>query len=120
MGLGEKYPKGRKTFVDHVRAVRIGRGMLQREVAEVVGVRRGTINTWDCNRGEPRASDVPRIVAFLGDDPFPKAETQEERRREWRLRNGLSARVAARLIGVGEAAWAARERGHESWQGLPR
>ncbi len=111
VGLGEKYPGERKTLGDHIRAVRLERGLRQREVAEQIGVRRGTINKWECKRGEPRTRDVPRIIEFLGYDPFPDPQRFEELMRIWRMRNGLSARAAARLIGVGEATWAAWERG---------
>jgi len=111
VGLGEKYPEERKTLGDHIRATRLERGVLQREVAELIVVRRGTTNKWECNRGEPRAMDVPRILEFLGYDPLPEPACMEERMRVWRLRGGLSARAAARLIGVGEATWAAWERG---------
>ena len=109
--LGEKYPEERKTLGDHVRAVRLERGMLQREVADVIGVRRGTINKWECNRGDPRAVDAPAISEFLGDDPFPSSQSLVAQLKRWRLGAGLSARAAARHIGVGEATWAAWERG---------
>jgi len=91
--------------------VRTERGLLQKEVAQEIGVLRGTINKWERNRGEPRAADVPRILTFLGYDPLPEAESLEQQMGTWRLRNGLSARAAARKIGVGQATWAAWERG---------
>jgi len=111
VSLGEKYPAQLETLGDHIRAARLERGMLQRDVAELIGVRRGTINKWERNRGEQCARDVPQILDFLGYDPFPEPQRIEERMRLWRLRNGLSARAAARRIGAGEATWAAWERG---------
>ena len=109
-GFGERDPKERKTLGDHMRAVRLERGLLQREVAELIGVRRGTINKWECNRGEPPAVNVPRILEFLSYDPFPEPQTIEDGMSVCRRRKGLSARAAARQIGVGEATWAAWER----------
>ena len=50
VGLGEKYPEERRTLGDHIRAARLERGLLQREVAEAIGVRCGTVNKWECNR----------------------------------------------------------------------
>ncbi len=85
--------------------------MFQKEVAPEIGVRRGTINKWECNRGEPPAVNVPWILEFLGYDPLPEPRTFEERLRIWRLRNGLSAHAASELLGVGTATWAAWERG---------
>jgi transcriptional regulator with XRE-family HTH domain len=111
VGLGEKYPAERKTLGDHIRAARLERDLLQREVAESIGVRRGTINKWECNRGEPRAADFPGILDFLGYDPFPSPRCLMKEMRSWRLHNGLSARAAARSLEVGEATWAAWERG---------
>jgi transcriptional regulator with XRE-family HTH domain len=63
---GAGYPKEEKTLGDRIRVSRLDRGMSQREVAEVIGVKRGTINKWECNRGEPRACDMPAILKFLG------------------------------------------------------
>ena len=96
---------------DHVRAVRLERGLLQVEVAQEIGVERGTINKWECNRGEPTAPDIPRIIRFLGYDPLPEAETLQDRMKAWRQRAGLSATAAAKRLGVGKATWAAWERG---------
>lgn len=108
---GGGYPEEPKTLGDRIRVSRLDRGLLQREVAEVIGVKRGTINKWECNRGEPRACDVPRILGFLGYDPSPKAKSFPELMKKWRLENGLSARAASSLLGVGSATWAGWERG---------
>lgn len=62
---GGGYPVESKTLGDRIKVSRLDRGLLQREVAEVIGVKRGTINKWECNRGKPRACDVPAILKFL-------------------------------------------------------
>ena len=105
------YPGEVRTLGDHVRAARLERGLKQWEVASLLGLKRRTINKWECNRGTPCARDVPVIVRFLNFDPFPQPHTFEEKMWYWRMHNGLSAHAASRLLGVGSATWAAWERG---------
>jgi transcriptional regulator with XRE-family HTH domain len=67
-----KYPKIIKSLGDHIRARRLELGMLQREVAEVLGVDTMTITNWERNRCNPSARMLPRILRFLGYSPFTK------------------------------------------------
>jgi len=109
--LGERCPEKLETLGDHLRATRLARRLKQREVADKIGVKRGTVNKWERNAGTPRAQDVPGILEFLGYDPLPEPGCFSERMKDWRLRNGFSARAAARHLGLGEATWAGWERG---------
>jgi transcriptional regulator with XRE-family HTH domain len=57
---------------DHIRASRLELGMLQREVAEILGMDTTTITNWERNRCNPSARMLPRILRFLGYSPFTK------------------------------------------------
>ena len=108
------YPAEINTLGDHVRAARLNRGLKQWQVADMLGLKRRTINKWERNRGMPCARDVPKIIGFLGYDPFPRPRTVEEKMRHWRVHSGLSAHAASRLLGVGSSTWAAWERGSQT------
>jgi transcriptional regulator with XRE-family HTH domain len=57
---------------DHIRAKRLELGMLQREVAAVLGVATMTITNWEKNRCSPSARMLPKVLFFLGNSRFPK------------------------------------------------
>jgi DNA-binding XRE family transcriptional regulator len=59
-----------RTYGDHVRAKRLDSGLLQRQVADIIGVDETTIYNWENNRVEPAAQLVPRIIQFLGYSPL--------------------------------------------------
>jgi transcriptional regulator with XRE-family HTH domain len=56
---------------DHIRARRLELGMLQREVAEALGVDTMTITNWERNQYRPSPRMLPRLFRFLGDSPSP-------------------------------------------------
>jgi DNA-binding transcriptional regulator YiaG len=111
VGFGEKYPKELNTLGDHIRAMRLERGMLQREVADMIGVCKGTIIHWENNKGGSCAPDVPAIIKFLGYDPFPDPGGLINEMKQWRVRSGLSTTEAAGLLGMEGATWAYWEQG---------
>jgi transcriptional regulator with XRE-family HTH domain len=59
------YPKELKTLGDHIRKRRLDLGLLQREVAERVGVDETTILNWEKGRTEPAKRMRSRILIFL-------------------------------------------------------
>ena len=61
------YPKELNTLGDHLRKRRLDLGLLQREVAERVGVDETTILNWEKNRTRPSAKISARITSFLRD-----------------------------------------------------
>ena len=63
------YPAQLTTLGDHLRKRRLDLGLLQREVAEEIGVTESTIWNWEANRCSPQLRFVPEVVAFLGYDP---------------------------------------------------
>jgi DNA-binding XRE family transcriptional regulator len=71
----EAYPTSLDTLGDHLRKRRLNLGMLQRQVAEVLGVDTTTITNWEKNRCSPSARMLPRIWRFLGFSRLPREPT---------------------------------------------
>ena len=58
-----------------MRKVRLDRGLLQSDVAEILGTRKETVNAWEVGRNEPNVSQVKSIIEFLGYLPFSMEST---------------------------------------------
>jgi transcriptional regulator with XRE-family HTH domain len=75
-------------------------GITQKEAARLMGADQWTVINWEKGRTEPAARYVPRIVRFLGHDPFPRGTTLAQRLRAARRARGLSHRALARELGI--------------------
>jgi transcriptional regulator with XRE-family HTH domain len=64
------YPGQKVTIGDHIRKARLDRGLLQKQVADILGVGTCSIYNWENNRGEPELRYIPNIIKFLGYIPF--------------------------------------------------
>jgi len=64
--LPKGYPRALCTIGDHLRKRRLDLGLLQREVAERLGVNEATVTNWELNRTSPALWFLPAIVRFLG------------------------------------------------------
>ena len=51
-------------------------------------------------RTKPAASDLSRIIKFLGYSPFPEPVSVTDQLLDYRRRHGLGQRALARLLGV--------------------
>ena len=69
--LSRSYPQVIATIGDHLRKRRLDLGLLQREVAEQLGVDKSTVTNWELNRTTPTLRFSPRIIGLLGFDPRP-------------------------------------------------
>jgi len=63
------YPTNPETIGDHIRKRRIELGLLQREVAEIIGVTESSVWNWE-HGVEPEQHYNPKIIKFLGYIPF--------------------------------------------------
>jgi transcriptional regulator with XRE-family HTH domain len=60
-----------------------------------------TIYLWERNKVRPSLAQIPKIIEFLGNDPFEKkAENLGERIQEYRRVHGLSQKKLAEQLGV--------------------
>ena len=107
------YPIELITIGVHLRARRFDLGLLQREVADQIGVTKCTIQYWETNRVTPALRFRPRITKFLGYDPnantFPGSLS--ERLKAHRTKLGLSRKKLAALLGIDQSNLAGWERG---------
>ena len=101
--LPEVYPKVLKTLGNHLRKRRLDLGLLQKEVAERLGVTTDTITNWELNRCEPGIRCYPAIIEFLGYVPFSLGETFPDRLKAYRMVKGLTQRQLAQELGVDPA-----------------
>jgi DNA-binding XRE family transcriptional regulator len=75
-------------------------------VAKELGINQWTLIGWE--KGTKQISQpslFPRVIAWLGYDPFPKPETEGVELRQARLRRGMTARQAADQAGVDQGTW---------------
>jgi len=113
--LSDKYPKELKSLGDHIRKRRLDLGLFQKQVADRIGVDESTVFNWESNETSPQIHHIPRVVQFLGYDPFPTPETHADKLRKIRRRLGLNQRAMAERLGVDPTTLGRWERG----EGLP-
>ena len=99
-------------------------GLRQSDVARTIGVWTSTVNYWENNHFNPEVQYVPKIVAFLGYDPFgPPPVAFPQHVKATRIAAGLSRRELATRLGVHPGTVAEWERGEarpirELWKRL--
>jgi transcriptional regulator with XRE-family HTH domain len=109
--LSKQYPKEINSLGDHLRKRRLDLGLLQREVAERIGVTEATIWKWERQRNQPEIRSIARIIEFLGYDPIPEPESLPEKIKTYRLRMGLSQKRLSIKLGIDPTTIAGWETG---------
>jgi transcriptional regulator with XRE-family HTH domain len=59
------------TIGDHIKKIRLDRGLRQRDVAKIIGVDPFTILNWETGATNTKFRYLPAINRFLGDNPCP-------------------------------------------------
>ncbi len=99
--LPRTYPKELKTVGDHIRKKRLELKLLQKEVAQILGVTKDTFTYWEVGRFSPRLQYIPKVVEFIGYVPYGKEpETLGERIVNCRRLAGMIQKELARQLGV--------------------
>ncbi len=109
--LSAQYPKEISTLGDHIRKRRLDLGLLQRQVAEKIGVDALTLGNWERQRTKPEIRFIARIIEFLGYDPFPEPESFPEKLKTYRMKLGLSQKKLAIKLGIDPATLGGWEKG---------
>lgn len=95
-----------QTIGEHLKRERQLRKMFQRDVARELGINQWTLIGWEKDTKQiSQPSFFPRVIAWLGYDPFPIPKTEGEELRQARLRRGLTTRQAAKGAGVDQGTW---------------
>ena len=111
----EKYPDVCRTWGDWIRAQRISLKLTKRQVALRLNVSDLTIYLWEKNRVKPSLAQIPKIIEFLGRDPFEKrTDSLGDKLREYRRVHGLTQEKMAGQLGVDPSTLAAWERGENN------
>lgn len=66
----DNYPCELNTIGDHLRKVRMDRGLYQTDVAKIIGCQPDSIVNWEKNKTTPQVSIMKSIIEFLGYIPF--------------------------------------------------
>lgn len=85
---------------DHIKRVRLERGLRQVDVARILNVNPWTLCNWENGYTEPVVERYPAIMAFLGYCPYQRGDTLAKQIFLHRIHRGLSHRELARLIAV--------------------
>src|ERR1700674_1561043 len=96
------YPKALKTLGDHIRKRRLDLGLVQKDVAEQLGVDTASMGNWESNGSQPMVHCLPGIIAFLGYNPLPKADDLISKFKRVRCTLGLSQDQLAQKLGIDE------------------
>jgi transcriptional regulator with XRE-family HTH domain len=110
----EKCPDFLRTWRDYIKTRRLDLKLTKRQLSLKLNVSDVTIYLWEKNRVKPSLAQIPKIIQFLGCDPFEKkTENLGERIREYRRVHGLTQKKLAEQLGVDQttlAGWERRER----------
>lgn len=75
--------------------------LLQKDVAQAIGVVEDSITYWENGRSEPQIQFMPYIIAFLGYMPIEvDTSTLGGKIKEYRIKQGLSYKKLGKLLGV--------------------
>jgi len=105
------FPKRPKTWGDHLKRRRHELGLTQKEVTRRLEVGPMTLGRWENNKTTPQVQYIPRIIEFLGYDPFGEPQSFGEAIAARRRALGLSRKRLARQLGMTEDTIAGLEYG---------
>jgi len=94
------YPSDLRTLGDHLRRKRLDLGLLQRELAQQLGIAEASIWQWENNRTKPKIHLIPGIYDFLGYAPYEVPAQFADWLRQVRMGLGLSRRKLAAKLGM--------------------
>lgn len=90
-----------QTIGEHLRKKRLEQGLLQEDVAKLIGVTTDCITNWENNRGIPQVQFMPAIVKFIGFVPLEIDDgTLCGQILLYRNMHGLSHKKLGKIIGV--------------------
>ena len=100
--INPAYPAELNTLGDHLRKVRLDRGLSQPDVARILKVTTDMVTCWELNRNQPTAKFAKAIIDFIGYFPF-QSTSMGEQLYYARLITGKTQKQVADLIGCDES-----------------
>ena len=94
------YPAAPQTLGEHVRKRRMDLGLSQQQLADRLGVNRGSVENWEYDNTVPHLRVLPKVIDFLGFDPRTPGVTIGERLKHKREQLGLRCEEIAEVFGV--------------------
>jgi transcriptional regulator with XRE-family HTH domain len=86
--------------------------LTKRQLSLKLNVSDITIYLWERNKARPSLAQIPKIIEFLGRDPFEKeTENLGAKIQDYRRVHGLSQKKLAEQLGVDQTTLAGWERG---------
>ena len=112
------YPRELNSIGDHIRKKRLDQKLLQKEVAQLLGVKKDTVNNWENGHYSPRLHQMPKIIKFLGYLPEDLEKLPiGDRIVALRFAHGIRQEDLARKIGVDPTTLSRWERGERQPKG---
>jgi len=100
------------TLAAHLRHRRRKLGLFWKQAAQLMGVKEWTLLKWATSAAIPLVSFYPRILSYLGYEPWPEPQTLAEMLLAKRRREGRSGRKAAEIMGVDQGTYTRMGEGH--------
>jgi transcriptional regulator with XRE-family HTH domain len=101
-----------RTWGDYIKVRRLDLKLNKAQLSLKLNVSDLTIYLWEKNRVEPSLAQIPKIIEFLGRDPFETAaESLGDRIRECRRVHGLSQKKLAQLLKIDQSTIGNWEKG---------
>jgi len=100
---------------EHLKNRRMQLKLFQSDVAKIFDVCEDSITGWENGRSIPQIQYYPKLIEFLGYNPFPvETETLGGRMKNFRILNGLSQEDLAIKMRVNESTIFSWEKGNHS------
>jgi transcriptional regulator with XRE-family HTH domain len=90
------------TLGQHLKKKRFLAGIRQREAAVKLGVNARTLSLWECDRIYPSWAFQPRLIAYLGCDPFTETGLKTPKGNEPR---GVAFLCPEASVSLGQKIW---------------
>jgi transcriptional regulator with XRE-family HTH domain len=111
--LSLSYPHSPKTLGEHIRKRRLDLKLTLKDVEKLLNVSYRSVSDWEKGKLSPTAKVMPKVIKFLGYNPFGDCSTMnnEEKIRMCRKLLGLNTKEAAKRLGVTSATISLWENG---------
>jgi transcriptional regulator with XRE-family HTH domain len=108
----EEYPDICRTWNDHIKTRRLDLKPTKCQLSVKFHVDDTTIYLWEHNGVQPSLAQIPKIIEFLGYDPFTgAAESFVDKLKSYRRTHGLSQKKLSEMLMIDQTTLASWERG---------